>query len=279
MDENTVIIKNFYDKTVAEEWKRIADSPEFLLTCRMLERYIKPNDTVLDIGGGPGRYSFHLAEKGCDVTLLDLSPENIKFANEYSARKNLPVKAICGNAVNADKVVNGLFNHVLLMGPLYHLLEEEQRIAAINAALNLLKPDGILFASFINMIAGIIYAMKTATSRINETDSNKDVYLNNLYARKSFVGKAFTQVFFMEQSEILPFMARFPLEKLHLFGQQGLLLPYEDSIMVQPKAVVDSWLDICERLWERDEFLSWSANLMYVGKVLRNSSVTNGIPL
>jgi 2-polyprenyl-3-methyl-5-hydroxy-6-metoxy-1,4-benzoquinol methylase len=268
-DENTIIIKNFYDRTVAEEWERIADSPEFLLTCRMLDRYIKPSDTVLDIGGGPGRYSFYLARKGCDVTLLDLSLENIKFVNEYSVQQNLPVKAICGNAVEADKVVNGQFNHVLLMGPLYHLFEEEQRVAAINAALNLLKPNGILFASFINMIAGIIYTMKTDLSRINKASSNKDIYLNNLYARKSFAGEDFTQVFFIEQSEILPFMERFPLEKLHLFGQQGIMLPCEDSIMAQPKAVVDSWLCMCERLWEREEFFSWSSNLMYVGKVLK----------
>jgi len=269
MDENTNIIEKFYDKTVAEEWERLAGSSEFLLTCRMLDRYIKPSDTVLDIGGGPGRYSFYLARKGCDVTLLDLSPENIKFANEYSAKQNLPIKAVCGNAVEADKIIKGQFNHVLLMGPLYHLFEEELRVAAINVALNLLKSNGILFASFINMIAGIIYAMKTNPSSINKTDSNKDVYLNNLYTRKNFVGKAFTQVFFIEQSKILPFMDRFPLEKLHLFGQQGIMLPYEDKIMAQPKEVVDSWLDMCEKLWEREEFFSWSTNLMYVGKVLK----------
>ena len=273
MDENTKIIKDFYDKTVTDEWERIADTPEFFLTCRMLDRYIKQNDTVLDIGGGPGRYSFYLAKKGCDVTLLDLSTENIKFVNEHSIQQNLSVKTVCGNAVEADKVVKGQFNHVLLMGPLYHLFDEEQRIAAINKALSLLKPNGIFFASFINMIAGIIYTMKADPGRIDKTESNKHVYLNNLYARKSFVGEAFTRVFFIEQSEILPFMRRFPLEKLHLFGQQGIMLPYEDSIMTQSKAVVDSWLDMCERLWEREEFFSWSTNLMYVGKLLKNSSV------
>jgi hypothetical protein len=70
-------------------------------------------------------------------------------------------------------------------------------------------------------------------------------------------------------------MTKFPLEKLHLFGQQGIMLPYENNIMNQPKAVVDSWLDMCERLWEREEFFSWSTNLMFVGKVVKKSNVTN----
>ena len=80
MDETTKIVQDFYDSQVEHEWNRIANRPEFLLTCRMLKRYIKPGDSVLDIGGGPGRYSTHLASRGCDVTLFDLSPENVKFA-------------------------------------------------------------------------------------------------------------------------------------------------------------------------------------------------------
>ena len=75
MDKTTKIIREHYDANVLSEWNRIANRPEFLLTCRMLDRYIKPGDSVLDIGGGPGRYSLYLAEKGCDVTLFDLSPK------------------------------------------------------------------------------------------------------------------------------------------------------------------------------------------------------------
>ncbi|MCL1820113.1 MAG: hypothetical protein FWG36_05595 [Oscillospiraceae bacterium] len=55
MDATTKIIRDFYDSAVQSEWNRIADRPEFLLTCRMFDRYIKPGDKVLDIGGGPGR--------------------------------------------------------------------------------------------------------------------------------------------------------------------------------------------------------------------------------
>jgi len=129
MDENIKIVQEFYDSQTEHEWNRIVGRPEFLLTCRMLDRYIKSGDKILDIGGGPGRYSLHLAEKGSDVTLFDLSPENTKFAGERAAEKGLDIKTIAGDAREADKLVREQFDHVLLMGPMYHLLEEQDRIA------------------------------------------------------------------------------------------------------------------------------------------------------
>ena len=267
MDENTKIVQEHYDSNPSGEWNRIANRPEFLLTCRMLDRYITPGEKVLDIGGGPGRYTFYLAKKGCDVTLFDLSPENVRFANEQSVEQNLPVKTICGDARTADKLVSGQFDHVLLMGPMYHLLEEADRITAVNAALNLLKPGGIIFISFISVFGGIVYCMKFVPEAI--TNENEADYINHVIERKSYRGdgeNTFTRVFMTEHSEILPFMSRFPLEKLHLFGQESITSPCEKNIMSQPKEIVDSWLDLCEKLWERDDLLSWSEHLMYVGR-------------
>jgi len=267
MDENIKIVQEHYDSNVLGEWNRIVNRPEFLLTCRMLDRYIKPGDKVIDIGGGPGRYSFYLAEKGCDVTLFDLSPENIKFAEDKAVELNLPIKTVCGDARIADQLVTGQFDHVLLMGPMYHLLEETDRITAVNSALNLLKPGGIIFVSFIDLFGGIVFGTKTVPDFV--AWESEVEFIEHVVARKSYRGdkeNTFTKIFMMEQSEILPFMAQFPLEKLHLFGQESIISPYEDNIMSQPKEIVDIWLDLCEKLWEREDLLSWSEHLMYVGR-------------
>jgi len=267
MNETIKIIRDYYDANSLGEWERIAGRPEFLLTCRMLGRYIKSGDTVLDIGGGPGRYSLYLAEKGSRVTLFDLSPGNIKFASERAAEQGLSIETVTGDAREADKLIkNREFDHVLLMGPLYHLLDEADRISAVNAALNLLKPGGIIYISFISMMGGIIYGMKDAPEIMASNDPFEMEFLNKFTARKSYGGDAFTKAFFIEQSEILPFMAQFPLEKLHLFGQEGITSPCESNIMAQPEEIIDAWLDLCEKIWEREEFLSWSEHLMYVGR-------------
>jgi len=266
MDENINIVRKFYDAAVQGEWNRIAGRPEFLLTCRMLDRYIKPGDTVLDIGGGPGRYSLRLAAKSCGVTLFDLSPENVKFAAEQANEQNLPLKTVAGDAREADRLVSGQFDHILLMGPMYHLLDERDRVAAVRAALNLLKTGGMIYISFISMIAGFIYYMKDAPDCIASTAPSEAEFIKSFVYRKSFGGDAFTKAYFTEQSEILPFLSQFPLEKLHLFGQESIMSPCEQNIMSQPAEVVNIWFDFCEKVWEREELLSWSEHIMYVGR-------------
>ena len=266
MDETTKIIRDFYDSQVEFEWNRIAGRPEFLLTCRMFDRYIKAGDKVLDIGGGPGRYSCYLSGKGCEVTLFDLSPENVKFAKEKAAEQNLPLKAVCGDARMADKIINenDKFDHVLLMGPMYHLLEESDRITAVNAALNLLKPGGLIYISFISMNGGLVFLSRECPELIILPDEER--FITPLVAGGNYAGKAFTQAFFINQNEILPFMSQFCLEKLHVFGQESILAPNERNIMGQSPEVVAFWLDLAEKMWEKEEYLSWSEHLMYVGR-------------
>jgi len=265
MDETTKIVRDFYDSAVEGEWNRIANRPEFLLTCRMLDRYIKPGDIVLDIGGGPGRYSMYLARKGCAVTLFDLSAENTKFAAAKATEEGLSIQTIAGDAREVDKLAKEQYDHVLLMGPMYHLLEEKDRIQAVEAALRLLKPGGIIFVSFINMFGNMVYYMKHLPNFTNDPNDNT-LYLKNLIAGKSYSGDTFTKAFFIDQREVLPFMAQFPLGKLHLFGQEGVTSPCEENIMAQPQEVINLWLDLSEAVWEREEFLSYSQHLMYVGR-------------
>ena len=259
MDETTKIIREFYDASVQGEWNRIAGRPEFLLTCRMLDRYIKSDEKVLDIGGGPGRYSLYLAGIGCDVTLFDLSPENTKFAAERAIEQSLSIKSISGDAREADKLVSGLFDHILLMGPMYHIFDERDRITTVNAALRLLKPGGIIFVSFLQMFAGMIYYMKHMPDI--SADPGGGEFVKNVIKGKGFGSDAFTKAFFIDLKEVLPFMAQFPLEKLHYFGQEGVTAPCEIGIMQQSSEVVNMWLDFSEAVWDRDEFLSYSEHL------------------
>jgi ubiquinone/menaquinone biosynthesis C-methylase UbiE len=67
MDESRSKVRTFYNGNPLSEWNRLDEHPfEFLLTTHMMDRYVRPGDRVLDIGGGPGRDSLYFAEKGCD---------------------------------------------------------------------------------------------------------------------------------------------------------------------------------------------------------------------
>ena len=138
----------------------------------------------------------------------------------------------------------------------------------MRAAVRLLKSGGILYASFINMYANLVYAMKFAPEIIRDQDESSLAYMRALQARKPFSGFAFTQAHFACQQDILPFMARFPLETLHFFGQEGLCSPCEANLMSQPPEVVDAWIDLSVSLAEREELLSWAEHLMVIGRKL-----------
>lgn len=157
MEDCVRVVQEHYDGDVQKEWDRLERHPfEFKITTDMMDRYIKPGDRILDIGGGPGRYSIYYANKGCDVTLVDLSSENVKFAIDKSKEMNVNIKAISGDAREVNKLVNGEFDHIFVMGPMYHLLDEKDRIKALNAAITLLKDRGrigYIFHLFLCLLA------------------------------------------------------------------------------------------------------------------------------
>lgn len=259
-------VKEFYNGSVESEWSRIGGRPEFMLTVRFIDRYAKPGCRVLDIGGGPGRYSLYLAGRGCDVTLFDLSDANVRFAAQKADEMKLPIGTVCGDARFADKLTDGLYDCVLLMGPLYHLLDEADRTAAVNAALRCLKPGGVLFASFINMYGGLVYMLKEAPEVFLSDDPMEIRFREKILRGESYAGDAFTKAFFIQPREIEPFMSRFPLEKLHLFGQEGVMSPNEAKIYSAGKEAVSAVLDFNEKICEFPELYSWSEHLMYVGR-------------
>ena len=53
--QNIDAVRDFYDNAPQTEWDRLERQPfEFELTTYMMDKYIRPGDSVLDIGGGPG---------------------------------------------------------------------------------------------------------------------------------------------------------------------------------------------------------------------------------
>lgn len=258
-------VRQYYNSNPEQEWYRLEEHPfEFAITQHYLDRYLKPGSRVLDIGGGPGRYALYLSQKGCDVTLLDLSEGNVTFAKEKAKQFGLPLTALAGDARVVHQTVNGLFDAVLLMGPLYHLLEKEDRESAVYNALRLLKPGGILFASFISINGGICFAMKNLPEALLDPDEAEPIqcYVEN----RMFCGNGFTKACMFAPKEVLPFFASFPLEKLHLLGQESILAPCEDQLVACSQEVVDAWVKLGIQVCEREDLLSFSEHILYIGK-------------
>ena len=145
------------------------------------------------------------------------------------------------------------FDAVPCIGELYHLMDRPGREKRVAECLRILKTSGTFVFAYINRNA--VY--------INHFLNNLSNSVNSSAILKTGVNSVFYTVDFGEPVELVN---GFPLEKLHLFGQESLLAPCEHNIISQSKEVYERWLHLAEALCERDEFLSWSEHLMYVGR-------------
>lgn len=140
------------------EHARLQRSPGLIEVERTLELFARyapqPPATILDIGGGSGIYAFWLAQQGYIVHLLDAVPLHIERAQQEALqRKGAPLASMVVGDARRLPYPDESAECVLLLGPLYHLVAEQDRQLALCEALRVLKPGGYLFAAAISRFA------------------------------------------------------------------------------------------------------------------------------
>ena len=135
---------------------------ERVRTEAILERYLPPPPAkVLDIGGAAGVYALPLAKKGYSVQLIDPMELHVAQAREAATAAGLSMGASVGDARKLEGVESGCADAVLMLGPLYHLVERGDRLQALREAFRVLKPRGALFAAGISRFASLIDGVAT----------------------------------------------------------------------------------------------------------------------
>ena len=175
MPTNTASVSQLYSSIAPLENRRLLDHPmERELTLRTIRKALAASTPglvvkkrIADIGGGPGRIAFALADDGHEVDLVDLTPELVQLAEAEQERrrvaeditsKRLLRSIAVGNALEKDAGVGleeeGGYDAVLLLGPLYHLVEEEERVTAVRNAVELVRREsGLVFVAFVSVAA------------------------------------------------------------------------------------------------------------------------------
>ena len=116
-------------------------------TKEILQRRMPPPPAaVADIGGGPGRYALWLAELGYTVHHRDLMDLHV---DQLQAVGNPSIQTAAGDARHLD-LPDSSVDAVLLLGPLYHLPEREDRIQTLKEARRIVRADGPVFVAAIS---------------------------------------------------------------------------------------------------------------------------------
>lgn len=136
---------------------------EFVRTQEILSRHLpEPSAEIYDVGGGTGAYAFWLARQGFQVHLLELSPENVELARKAAAEQpGQPLAAIEVADALALPRPDESADAVLLLGPLYHLPQQEDRFRALGEAMRVLRPQGLLAAAAITRFGSALYGLST----------------------------------------------------------------------------------------------------------------------
>ena len=226
MREEMQAIREHYNADPQKEWDRLKKSHPYekYITIKMMDRFIRPGDSILDIGGGPGHYSIHYARQDHAVTLLDLSDENVRFAKKKARQYGVRITAMQGNALDLSCFPDNSYDIVCLMGPLYHLMNEENRVQAVREARRVLKPGGYLFSSFIMMFGGVIYGLRELQETILWPEEQP---LYDIAAKdESLSFEAFTHAHMTTVKEAKNLLAAIPgLQTETVFGQESILAP------------------------------------------------------
>ena len=112
-----------------------------------------------------------------------------------------------GNALDLSRFADSSFEVVLLMGPLYHLVEPSDRDRAIREALRVLQPEGILFASFISRYAVYLDLLKQDPALLARYARTYENLMDTAVHVPTEKNPGFTDAYFAHPIEIEPLMS------------------------------------------------------------------------
>ncbi len=273
MQQPDAVIRNVVDYySRFDEQVRLSDSwgqVEYLRTQRIIRYYLKrPPAVVLDVGGATGRYSRWLAGEGFEVHLVDPVPLHIQQAQAASAVQCETPIASCqlGDARQLE-FDDMLADAVLLMGPLYHLVEAQDRLQALAEAYRVLRIGGYLFAVGISRFASTIdglmegYFLDPAFREIMQRDL-QDGHHRNPTQNPAY----FTNAFFHHPEELKAEVAGVGFDVEALIAVEGISYMMKDFA---ENWAVDSrrefLLELIARTEQEPTLIGASPHIMCVG--------------
>jgi ubiquinone/menaquinone biosynthesis C-methylase UbiE len=248
--QTETLVKDWYAKRYSYEWRRLAQDPyhqiEFVVTLHFLEKYLPEKGLILDVGGGPGRYSIEMAKRNYDIVLLDLVPEMLELAKTKIRKAGVEkrVKQIVQGSVEDLSIFDDeKFNAVLCLGaPLCHLLKAEQREKAAAELMRVARKNAPVFVSVISRIGLLKTILTEFPQEMKYAKHHWQVgdYIPGLH------GEGFTATHWFTPEELRAIFERHGAKAIELAGLEGLSSHHkkETNILHRDKEGWKMWTEI-----------------------------------
>jgi ubiquinone/menaquinone biosynthesis C-methylase UbiE len=233
---------------------------------RYLARFVADESVVADVGVGAGHYDESLARRGCRLYLADVSRGLLEAARERLESRGLSgqvIDARLASATDLAHIDDGSCDAVLMLGPLYHLLTLAERRRAVGEARRLLRPGGVLMASGVSRLAGMVAAYYLESERCLELRTMYERFLEDGLVDPEVaptIGHAYLttaaefRTLFDDDFEEVAFIG---LESF-TGSRQTLLLELDDDLR-------QAWLDLVEATAAYPESVGLSEHFLFVG--------------
>jgi len=262
-------VREFYESNVEMEWARLErHRTEFALTARALKKFMQPASCVLDSGSGPGRYSLLLAALGHKVTLLDISQENLKFAQAKAKEQGVRFEeCVCASATDMSMFEDESFDTVLLMGPLYHLLDASDRSRCLREARRILRRGGLVFATFLICYAALRDAAKHNPEwLLDYPDDAKCILEDGIYTFEGRENRPFTDFWSVHPNKVPAIMETAGFETQTLLAQEGLVSLIDEKVNLLQGEAWEAWVSLNYRSAQDPTIHGAAEHLLYVGR-------------
>lgn len=149
-----------------------------------------------------------------------------------------------GTATDLSCFPEEAFDAVLLMGPLYHLLAEEERRQTLAETWRVLKPGGTLFAAFISRYAVLRHvAAHQPTWPLEQTERMEMLMNTGVLAPRGQNELKFV-AHFAHPTQVGPLCQHAGFEVLTVLGAEGVVSMIEDKVNALSGKAWDTWVDL-----------------------------------
>ncbi|MCG8513708.1 MAG: class I SAM-dependent methyltransferase [Halanaerobiales bacterium] len=246
-----------------DEEGRLMRSPahqmEFITTTHVINKLIQVNDRIIEIGAGTGRYSFYYAEKGFEVSAVELVPENVAIMRKKLSKKyagSLRLMITQGDARDLSIFPAESFELALCLGPIYHLPDPAEKEKAIREGLRVLKPGGVLAVAYINKFAVYLSTL------IDEGGFKNPTILKNILNHGATYLDDCDCFYFTTPEEMEDLMEKFDIEPITQVATDGV--NYFGIVNKLPADELPFWIENHLATCEQPSLLGYSLHGLYL---------------